>query len=70
VTAVNFSHYQFRRKKICSLIIEYIECDVVALQIDLLDAASEPAITMAGQIVRRDEREAYSSPQNPPSRGR
>jgi hypothetical protein len=50
VTAVSFSHYQFSSKKIRSLIIEYgvIEYDVVALQIDLLDAASKPAITMVG----------------------
>ena len=43
VTAVSFSHYQFSSKKIRSLIIEY---DVVALQIDLLDAASKPTIAM------------------------
>jgi hypothetical protein len=45
VAAASFSHYQFSSKKIHSLIIEY---DVVALQIDLLDAASKPAITMVG----------------------
>jgi hypothetical protein len=45
VTAVNFSHYQFSPKKICSLIIGY---DFVALQIDLSDGASRPAIAMVG----------------------
>jgi hypothetical protein len=45
VTAVNFSHNQFSPKKIRSLIIG---CDFVALQIDLLDGASRPAIAMVG----------------------
>jgi hypothetical protein len=45
VTAVNFSHHQFSLKKIRSLIIGYV---FVALQIDLLDAASKPAIAMVG----------------------